>query len=101
MSHASPLMFAFLCGSACVDEPGLVSESRTLSDDARATVIIDQMATADEPDICDLLPDCGACSVACDWEALIEYVPPGTCAAFVCELMDGRDATFHACHPES
>lgn len=102
MSPTSRLMLAFLLGSACTDEPEVVGESRTLGDDARATVVIDEMATAAEPDICDLLPDdCGACSVACDWEALVEYVPPGTCAAFICELVDGRDVTFHACHPES
>ncbi len=102
MSHASPLMLAFLVGSACVDEPEVVSESRTLSDDARAVVVKGEMATAPEPDICDLLADdCGACSVACDWEALIEYVPPGTCVAFICELVDGRHVTVHACHPQS
>lgn len=92
-------MLAFLLGSACVDEADLGSESRTLSDDARASVTV-EMATAPEPDVCDLLPDCGVCSVVCDWEALIEYVPPGTCVAFLCELTDGREATFHACHPE-
>jgi hypothetical protein len=98
MRRSSALTFAFLLGSACVDEPEVVSGSRTLSDDARASVTA-EVASAPAPDICTLLPEGGACSVACDWEALREYVPVGTCAAFICELVDGRDATFHACHP--
>jgi hypothetical protein len=99
MRPCSPLMLAFLLGSACVDEADVVSEPRTLSDDARVSVTV-EMATDSEPDVCDLLADCdGACSVACDWEALVEYVPPGTCVAFICDLVDGRKVSFHACHP--
>jgi hypothetical protein len=99
MRRPAALTLAFLLGSACVDEPEAVTGVRTLSDDARVAVL-EEMASAPAPDICDLLPPgCGACSVACDWEALEEYVPAGTCAAFVCELVDGRKATFHACHP--
>jgi hypothetical protein len=93
-------MLAILLGAGCVDEPEVVNVSRTLGEVARVPVI-DEMTTDPEPDVCDLLPeDAGVCSVACDWEAVIEYVPVGTCAAFVCELVDGRDLTFHACHPE-
>jgi hypothetical protein len=99
MRGPAAVTLAFLLGSACVDEPEIVSETRTLGDDARVSVVA-EMATAPEPDVCDLLPeDAGACSVACDWQALSEYVPTGTCAAFLCELVDGREATFHACHP--
>jgi hypothetical protein len=99
MRGPAAVTLAFLLGSACVEGPEIVSETRTLGDDARVSVR-DEMTTAPEPDVCDLLPvDSGACSVACDWQALSEYVPAGTCAAFVCELVDGREATFHACHP--
>jgi hypothetical protein len=98
MTRPAALTLAFLLGSACVDEPAVVSGTRTLSDDAHVA-IVQEMASAPAPDVCDLLPEgCGACSVACDWEALREFVPVGTCAAFVCELVDGREATFHACH---
>jgi hypothetical protein len=99
MTRPAAVTLAFLLGSACVDDAEVVSETRTLSDDARAAVT-DEMESAPAPDVCDLLPDdCGACSVACDWSALSEYVPVGTCAVFVCELVDGRKVSFHACHP--
>jgi len=101
MRSSSPLILVYLLGSGCVDEPDLVSVSRTLGDDARVPVI-GEMATAPEPDVCDLLPaDSGVCSGACDWEAVIQCVAGGTGCAFVCELVDGRDLTFHACRPES
>lgn len=98
MTKIHTVMIALLCGSACVDDEALASGERTLSDDARA-IIISDMNLGAEPDLCELLPTCGICSVACDPDALAEHVPPGTCAAFVCELTDGRQVSFHACHP--
>ena len=102
MTTIRTVMIAWLCGSACVASEAndvLVSEGRTLGDDAAHAYVVSDMNIAEEPGICDLLPSCGVCSVACDHDALIEHVPPGTCAAFFCELTDGREVSFHACHP--
>lgn len=87
-----------ICGSACTDDPGSVADRHTPGDEDRA-LIADVMSPG-TTDVCRLLPeDDGACSVACDWEALRDFVPVGTCAAFVCDLIDGTQAIFHACHP--
>ena len=50
-------------------------------------------------DVCGLLPCGGPCSMACDYQGLLEqYVPEGTCATFFCELTDGRSVVLDACH---
>lgn len=102
MMRASAVLALFLCGSACTDEPDVpetVAERHTPGDEGRA--LIDDEMSPGTTDVCRLLPpDDGACSVACDWEALREFVPVGTCAAFVCDLVDGSTAIFHACHPQ-
>ena len=57
------------------------------------------IGAADSDDICELLPTCGPCSLACDPVELAEqYVPVGTCASFLCTLLDGREIQPHACH---
>jgi hypothetical protein len=60
------------------------------------------LAEAGDGNICDLLPPDGPCSLLCDPDpdALSDqYVPPGTCASFLCDLEDGRHIDVHACHP--
>jgi hypothetical protein len=101
MARTCGVILAFLCGSACVAELDTGEEARTVSDQARDdTRVIDvsDISPGSEPDVCELLPHCGPCSMACDPQALAALIPPGTCAAFLCELVDGRHATFHACH---
>jgi hypothetical protein len=99
MTRIPAVIFALLCGSSCVADVEHASEDRTLSDDARADAAR-LLSAPDEPDICGLLPECGPCADACDPDALEQHLPPGTCAAFVCELTDGRVLTVHACHLE-
>jgi hypothetical protein len=42
-------------------------------------------------DVCALLPDDdGACAHACDPDALIAFIPEGTCVTFSCTLTNGR-----------
>jgi hypothetical protein len=97
MASIHGVILVFLFGSACAAEEDVVIEVRTLSDDARV-LDVTAVKPGAEPDVCDLLPSCGPCSVACDPDALAEYIPAGTCAAFLCHLIDGRRATFHVCH---
>ena len=54
---------------------------------------------APETDVCALLPLDGACSLACDYDALVQqYVQKGSCATFFCRLSDGRSIVVDACH---
>lgn len=56
-------------------------------------------AALDEPGLCRLLPSCGPCSLACEPEKLAEeYVPEGTCALFLCTLIDRRQIEVDACN---
>lgn len=92
---AAPLAMILL--AACVDEPS------TSGPPFDATVAVadkswmDEDSSADE-DICEFLPEHGACSLLCSFDELVEsYVPDGTCVAFICDLTDGRSVTMHAC----
>jgi hypothetical protein len=59
----------------------------------------EQTLALDDPDLCGLLPACGACSLVCDLDQLAEqYVPEGTCALFVCTLTDGRQIHVDVCN---
>jgi len=88
--------------AGCVDEEASVAPSPTLvSDEARLDVHSMSMETS-QADVCSLLPCDGACSLACDYDALVDqYVPKGSCVTFVCELTDGRKIIVDACHPPS
>ena len=85
-----------LANEADVPEDGITVVSEPAHGDMPA-----QLENPDETeaDVCTLLPVDGACSVACDHAALVNYAPPGTCVVFVCDLTDGREITVHACRP--
>ncbi len=71
---------------------------KLVSDEARLDVHSMSMETS-PADVCSLLPCDGACSLACDHDALVDqYVPKGSCVTFVCDLTDGRKITVDACH---
>ncbi len=88
---------AWTAGFACADV-----ETEVSVDDLRgetAHLVMDGTCETPVADVCDVLPAEGPCAAGCDREALITHVPAGTCAAFYCELTDGRTAVFHACRP--
>ena len=106
MARCIPWLLVLACGSACIDMGDPDADDipspapRTLSDDARSNrvVIVHDMAPTTDPDVCTLLPPSGPCSLACDPIALGEqYLPPNTCAVFLCVLTDGRQVSVHAC----
>jgi len=96
-------LVAVLTTSACMtgdDTVNVAGGERAASYDERSDVTSDSRSAPADPDVCTLLPPDGPCSLACDPEALAEqFVPLGTCAAFACTLVDGRQITVHACHP--
>ena len=53
----------------------------------------------DSSDICSKLPaDAGACSVACEPEAVMAFIPQDTCAVIRCTLTDGTPFSTGGCH---
>ena len=66
----------------------------------RASIHASLASPDEQEDICELLPTEGACSLLCDYDALVEqYVPPHTCVVFRCQLTNGEHVSAHACHP--
>lgn len=104
MRTARYLVALLLCGSACAVDDDAPGPTDTVSPDEPPLTdkFIDSHVTASPTEgnsICDALPPDGPCSLACDAEALAEqYVPAGTCAAYLCTLTDGREVPVHACH---
>jgi hypothetical protein len=84
--------------AGCIDDGAIVDSPS--SDELAALSAERAVAGDDATDVCALLPDCGACSLACAPEQLVEqYVPDGTCAVFACELTDGRLLHVSVCNP--
>lgn len=67
-------------------------------DEVRAAVA--ELAALEQDDgACPIVADEGPCAVACDHDALLEYVQKGTCTIFRCELADGTTAFAGTCNP--
>jgi hypothetical protein len=47
--------------------------------------------------LCEMLPETGACADLCDPVAFHEHIPPGTCVTYVCELDDGSRVLAGGC----
>jgi hypothetical protein len=96
-----PLVLVMLVsGSACVEGNEPVDPGATLGDQAQLVTSAQRdMDGEEEPTICDVLPQDGPCSHACDFATLSSFVPAGTCAVFHCDLLDGREISIHACRP--
>lgn len=97
MSVRRLVLVALLGGSACVAVDQPLDAEPELGDPAQG--VTSAQLVVGPAEVCDMLPPEGACSQACNQVALADYVPPGTCAVFRCELLDGRAITVHACHP--
>lgn len=94
--------------AACaVDDPAAPLEPEPAVSDLAQTST-GALASADDAEgghdgenLCDLLPCEGPCSLACDYKSLLEqYVQPGTCVSFYCQLTDGRPFSLDGCRPE-
>jgi hypothetical protein len=99
------LLAAGALAACAVDDPAAPPQPEaTVSDLAQASTGAPASAAdvaGEAEDICGLLPCDGQCSLACDYNALLEqYVQPGTCASFYCHLEDGRPFSVDGCRPE-
>lgn len=96
---------ASLLLAACLDS---TTESTPIDTDngsaAVPTVLArDNAGKADEEgadvDVCGMLPaNDGACSVACDLEAVMAFIPKGACAVIPCTATDGTRFNTGGCH---
>lgn len=93
--------------SACIDDgvEGQLSPIPTdkgLSPSETAQPVIAR-ETAPDPDrapqCMDLPQDDSACAHACDPDALLSYIPKGTCMTFMCTLTDGSEFKTGGCNP--
>lgn len=57
--------------------------------------LVDGTPTPSAP--CEGFPSEGACSQACNPEALRAFIPPGTCATFDCPRSDGSTVRVGGC----
>ncbi len=89
------LLAAALLFTACVDEttePG----QRTIEIDED---VISHGLTSDQVDLCSrTVAADGPCAVACDPEEVMKFVPPESCALFVCGLEDGGAINIGGCN---
>ncbi len=100
MTRYTRTLLAVLCASGCaVSGDDTTAGDDVTHEDVGGELMID-VATGEEPEpnICELLPPCGPCSLACDPDALAETIPAGTCAVLVCTLTNGERIQVHACH---
>jgi len=104
------LLLATILATGCVATATDDTTGMPQDDQARpalapvATAPADQPATvikayAKNETVCDLLPQTGPCSLACDPQALIDqYVVSGTCVTFTCHLTDGQVFNAGGCN---
>lgn len=100
---------AAIFASACIGDglsgsPGSLPTDET-PDPGTETVPVSSIARERLPDptssqpVCDLLPqDDSACAHACEPNALLGYIPAGTCATFTCPLADGTTYMTGGCN---
>jgi hypothetical protein len=109
------VLAAFLFSACAVESTDESQTGRTIDEDL---VHIDELelelgdedtqtrerAGADQEKFDTSLPLCeriveteGACAVACDEEALQEYIPQGACVLYPCTLDDGRRISVGGC----
>jgi hypothetical protein len=76
------------CLCACVADP--IETTRTL-----VPVVV--MSVPLERNACEPVATEPPCADACDPEAVLEQVPPGTCEIIECELVDGTSVRVGGC----
>jgi hypothetical protein len=107
---------AVVFASACIDDgikgsPGSLPTEETPEQTANDTPLDEPTTMAEEsaarqtrhdpedPAVCSMLPhDDSACAHACDEDALLAYIPEGTCASFSCPLTDGTTFVTGGCN---
>jgi len=75
--------------AACTDDVRPTDESGRDTTDVRATPP-DEALDRGRESVCDrTVATDGACADPCNPDKLLEFIPPGTCVLFECELDDG------------
>jgi hypothetical protein len=92
------LLLLALVFTGCVDDATPTEPHRTIQIDER---VIAEGYTSEAVELCStVVATEGPCAVACDPEAVMEFVRPGTCMLFVCRLEDDTGAiNLGGCKP--
>lgn len=97
------VVFASACiGDGVEGDPGALYTDKGISPSEQETSELtarESLPDPEEPAFCAMLPqDGGACAHACDEDALLTFIPEGTCATFACPLSDGTTHVTGGCN---
>jgi hypothetical protein len=105
MAYKSFLLVLGVLGACADAEPTTDPESPHSHDDITVSETQSEITEPEDlnpyldPEICEPFVETeGPCSVACDPEALQEYVPDGWCMDWLCHTADGHTARIGACN---
>jgi hypothetical protein len=94
------VIFASACiGDGVGGDPGALYTDKGLSPSEQGLQAREAPPDMDKaPQCADLPQDDSACAHACDQDALLSYIPEGTCATFNCPLADGSMYVTGGCN---
>jgi hypothetical protein len=78
-------------------EPGVLAYRPIDLDEHREELAIEAPPPKNGCD--DFIAVTGPCSVACDPDALQQFIPKGTCVTFRCDRIDGTFGKYGGCRP--
>jgi hypothetical protein len=94
------VIFASACiGDGVGGDPGPIPTDKGLSPSEQGLSSREGVPDMDRaPECADLPQDDSACAHACDEDALLSYIPEGTCATFSCPLANGETYVMGGCN---
>lgn len=99
LSLCLSLCFALL--AACTDDPDevLPTPTQVVITPAQPAEVEEIQTELETESTCPIVATEGPCAVACDPVAILDFIDPGTCVTFLCELADGTPARAGGCRP--
>jgi hypothetical protein len=94
------VIFASACiGDGVKGDPGPIPTDKGLSPSEQGLQAREAPPDLEKAPACTDLPqDDSACAHACDEDALLSYIPEGTCATFRCPLTNGGTYVTGGCN---
>ncbi|HEU0034898.1 MAG TPA: hypothetical protein VFQ53_29940 [Kofleriaceae bacterium] len=93
------VLAGMLAISACTSSDEAPDEGPVNPDSLEPMTSNDESLVAAPSDPCAVVATEGACTLVCDPDRLVEeYVPPGSCVTWLCELRDGGTRRVGGCH---
>lgn len=94
------VIFASACiGDGVGGDPGPIPTDKGLSPSEQGLQLRESPPDMNHiPSCADFPQDDSACAHACDQDALLSYIPEGTCATFRCPMADGSTFVTGGCN---